>query len=96
MISCNDLLIDSLIIDGGRAALGPLDNGAGLLELGGPNQRHTVTNCQLTMTRGWTSLHVIEGYNLVCSGGQSSSHDGSIDPFDRRSLGLTVDRRLQL
>lgn len=50
--SCNDLLIDSLIIDGGRAELGSLDS-TGLLELGGSNARHTVTNNKLTQTRGW-------------------------------------------
>lgn len=32
--SCNDLLLDNLIIDGGRVALGSLAKGAGLLELG--------------------------------------------------------------
>ena len=32
--SCNDLLIDSLIINGGRVALGSLVNGGALIEVG--------------------------------------------------------------
>ncbi|KAL7409862.1 hypothetical protein BDY24DRAFT_436776 [Mrakia frigida] len=65
---CNDLLLDNLIIDGGRVALGSLAKGAGLLELGGISQRHTVTNCQLQNCRGWTSLHFTEGSGNSCVG----------------------------
>lgn len=32
--SCNDLLVDSLIINGGRVALGSLVNGGALIEVG--------------------------------------------------------------
>jgi hypothetical protein len=58
LLRCNDILVDSLIIDGGRVALGSLGEGA-LLELGGTSQRHTVTNCKLANTRGWSSLHIM-------------------------------------
>lgn len=62
--------VSNIIIDGGRQRLGRLPQGSALIEMGGTlNVGQTITGCKLFEPRGWSALHLIEGYQNSCSGG---------------------------
>ncbi|KAL7415927.1 hypothetical protein BDY24DRAFT_250365 [Mrakia frigida] len=86
-IGCNNLFVDSLVIDGGRLELGALEDGGGLVEMGGTCKNITITNNKISNCRGWSSVHVIEGN---CSGATVS--DNVIGPSgDSYSTGPIAD-----
>ena len=53
--------IESIEVDGARPALGRVNNGAGLIEIGGNATGQVVQNIWSHDPRGWSALHLIEG-----------------------------------
>ncbi|GJN94419.1 hypothetical protein Rhopal_007499-T1 [Rhodotorula paludigena] len=64
----DDSTVSNLIIDGSRPSLGYKSNGLALIEMGGNNQGQKIMNVKAYEPRGWSSLHIIEGYENQCSG----------------------------
>ncbi|GAA5987417.1 hypothetical protein JCM11641_002284 [Rhodosporidiobolus odoratus] len=65
---CQNIAVQSIQVAGSRDTLGRIDDGIGLLELGGNTKGQTVQNCHIYEPRGWSALHAIEGYQNSCSG----------------------------
>ena len=53
--------IESIEVDGNRPALGRVQDGAGLIEIGGNATGQTVKNIWSHDPRGWSALHLFEG-----------------------------------
>ncbi|BGP27746.1 hypothetical protein Rt10032_c13g5092 [Rhodotorula toruloides] len=60
--------LKNVIINGNRAGLGWASNGLALIEMGGNNRGQTIQNIKSYDPRGWSALHIIEGYQNSCSG----------------------------
>jgi parallel beta-helix repeat protein len=59
--SHSGIRIESIEVDGARPALGRINNGAGLIEIGGNATGQVVKNIHAHDPRGWSALHLIEG-----------------------------------
>ncbi|WP_374568050.1 right-handed parallel beta-helix repeat-containing protein [Ideonella sp.] len=74
--------IESIEVDGARPALGRINNGAGLIEIGGSAIGQVVKNIWAHDPRGWSALHLIEGgvTNGVPACQQASITNNQIGP----------------
>ncbi|KAK4046729.1 hypothetical protein OIO90_006460 [Microbotryomycetes sp. JL221] len=61
--------VRNLIVDGNRPQLGWGGVGSGpLIQMGGNNKGQLIENVRAYEPRGWTALHLIEGFANSCSG----------------------------
>ncbi|SCV68105.1 BQ2448_226 [Microbotryum intermedium] len=60
--------ISNIQIDGSRPALGWISAGQALIEMGGTNMGHVISNIRAFEPRGWSVLHLIEGADNACFG----------------------------
>ncbi|KAL8283195.1 hypothetical protein RQP46_005973 [Phenoliferia psychrophenolica] len=66
--ACNSIALTNVQVNGNRPALGWIQNGQGLIEMGGSNTGQVVDSIHSYEPRGWTALHLIEGTSNSCSG----------------------------
>lgn len=64
----NGVTLKNVIINGNRDGLGWAPNGLALIEMGGNNRGQVIQNVKSYDPRGWSALHLIEGYQNSCSG----------------------------
>jgi len=64
---CIGTSIRNIQVDGSRPSLGWIAGGSGLIEIGGNAYYQTVDNCNIQHPRGWSALHVIEGWRDSCN-----------------------------
>ncbi|GAA98691.1 uncharacterized protein L969DRAFT_20835 [Mixia osmundae IAM 14324] len=65
---CNFIKMRNIQINGNRPLLGRLtENGWGLMEIGGPTNGQVVDNVHAYEPRGWTAMHITEGYGNSCT-----------------------------
>ncbi|SEN94244.1 right-handed parallel beta-helix repeat-containing protein [Actinacidiphila rubida] len=55
------VVVENVQINGNRVALGRIDGGGALMEMGGAGSGETVRNVNAYQTRGWSTLHMTEG-----------------------------------
>lgn len=60
--------LKNIIVNGNRDGLGWAPNGLALIEMGGNNRGQVIQNVKSYDPRGWSALHLIEGYQNSCSG----------------------------
>ncbi|BGP43556.1 hypothetical protein JCM10450v2_007729 [Rhodotorula kratochvilovae] len=85
--------ISNIIVNGNRPGLGVVSNGLALIEMGGNNANQVIKNVKAYEPRGWSALHVIEGYQNQCDGavvrdnqvGPSGHAPSGAQQFSRRS-----------
>jgi hypothetical protein len=84
----DDVSLAYVEIDGSRPALNWLNGGDALVSLTGQNVE--VGFSYIHDPRGWSTLHIIEGANLSCSGAQV--HDNTLGPAgcDKQGNGCTA------
>ncbi|KAL8278529.1 hypothetical protein RQP46_009021 [Phenoliferia psychrophenolica] len=87
----DNIAVRNIQVDGSRPALGLIGGGIGLIEMGGNNVGHTVDNVHAFEPRGWSVLHLIEGYNNQCSGAQITNNQ--IGPSGHAPSGALQFRR---
>ncbi|GAA5883859.1 hypothetical protein JCM16303_007420 [Sporobolomyces ruberrimus] len=66
--ACQNVVVQSIQIDGARDKLGWVGGGLALLEMGGNTKGQTIRDSHLYEPRGWSILHGIEGYANSCRG----------------------------
>ncbi|GJN89558.1 hypothetical protein Rhopal_002545-T1 [Rhodotorula paludigena] len=71
---CDNLLIESIQIDGSRDTMG-YNSGIALVEMGGSNIGQTIRSSKVWEPRGWSAVHIIEGNGNTCSGAKVTDNE---------------------
>ncbi|ORY92583.1 hypothetical protein BCR35DRAFT_298044 [Leucosporidium creatinivorum] len=66
----NGISIQNIQVDGARPSLGIVYGGLALIEMGGNTLGQTIKNVHAFEPRGWSVLHLAEGYGNACSSAQ--------------------------